>query len=82
VGWKKFAKTEKCAVGQVERESHVDGFANIEGTVHHEFLCQGQTVNRWYCLKVLKHLENVRRKRPVLKKQLLVSPSSCIAIDL
>jgi hypothetical protein len=36
----------------------------IEGVVHHEFLRQGQTVNRWYYLEVLKRLrENVRRKK-------------------
>jgi hypothetical protein len=52
MGWKKFAKTEKVAVGQVERESHVTFFL-IEGVVHHDFLHQGQTVNRWYYLKVL-----------------------------
>jgi hypothetical protein len=39
----------------------------IEGVVHHEFLRQGQTMNHWYYLKVLKRLrENVRRKRPQL----------------
>jgi hypothetical protein len=49
----------KGAAGQVEYENHVDGF------VHHEFLHQGQTVNRWYYLEVLKRLrENVRRRRP------------------
>jgi hypothetical protein len=42
-------------------------FFDIEGVVHHEFLHQVQTVNRWYYLKVLKGLrENVRRKRPQL----------------
>jgi hypothetical protein len=67
MGWKKFVKTEKGAAGQVECESHVDGFFDIEGDVHHEFLCQEQTVNQWYYLKVLKLLrENVRRKRPQL----------------
>jgi hypothetical protein len=40
---------------------------DIEGVVHHEFLHQGQTVNHWYCLEVLKRLrENVRRKEPQL----------------
>jgi hypothetical protein len=65
---KKFAKTQKGAAGQVERESHIDGFFfDIKGVVHHEFLCQGHTVNRWYYLDVLKHLrENVRGKRPQL----------------
>jgi hypothetical protein len=68
MGWKKFAETKKGMVGQVERESHVDDFLfDIEGVVHHKFLRQGQTVNRWYYLKVLKRLrENVRRKRPQL----------------
>jgi transposase len=40
---------------------------DIEGVVHHEFLREGQTVNRWYYLEVLKRLEeNVKRKRPEL----------------
>jgi hypothetical protein len=47
--------------------SHVDGFLNIEGVVHHEFLRQGQTVNRCYYLEVLKRIrENVRRRKPQL----------------
>jgi transposase len=37
--------------------------------VHHEFLYQGQTVNHWYYLKVLKRLrENVRSNKPKLWK--------------
>jgi hypothetical protein len=50
VGWKKFAETEKGVAGQVELESHVDSFFffDIEGVVHHELLCQGQTVNCCY----------------------------------
>jgi hypothetical protein len=31
VGWKKFAETEKGAVGQAERESHVDRFFGHRG---------------------------------------------------
>jgi hypothetical protein len=56
---KKFAETEKCGAGQVEREIHVDGFFfDIEVFWHHDFLCQEQKVN----LEVLKRLrENVRR---------------------
>jgi hypothetical protein len=48
MGWKKFVETEKGMAGQVECESHVDGvfFFDIEGVVHHEFLCQGLTVNQ------------------------------------
>jgi hypothetical protein len=68
MGWKKFAETEKGAAGQVERESHVD-FFYIEGVVHHEFLREGQTVNRWYYLEVLKRLtENVKKKKTELWK--------------
>jgi hypothetical protein len=68
IGWKQFAKTEKGVAGQVEHEVMLTVFFfDIEGVVHHEFLLQGQTVNRWYYLEVLKHLrENVRRKRPQL----------------
>jgi hypothetical protein len=68
LGWKKFADTRKDMAGQVDCESHVDVFfLDIEGVVHHEFLCQGQTVNHWYYLEVLKSLrENVRKKRPQL----------------
>jgi hypothetical protein len=67
MGWKKFAEAEKDAAGQVKRGSHVDGFFDIEGAVHHEFLRQGQTVKPWYYLEVLKCLrENVWRKRPQL----------------
>jgi hypothetical protein len=66
-GLEKITQTKKGAAGQVERESHIDGFCYIKGVLHHEFLHQGQTVNRWYYLKVLKCLrENVRRKRPQL----------------
>jgi hypothetical protein len=36
---------------------------DIKGVVHYEFLRQGQTVNRWHYLEVLKRRrENVRRK--------------------
>jgi hypothetical protein len=43
------------------------GFFYIEGVVHHEFLRERQTGNRWYYLEVPKRLrENVRRKRPEL----------------
>jgi hypothetical protein len=42
VGWEKFAENEKGKAGQVERKNHADGFFfDIEGVVHHEFLCQG-----------------------------------------
>jgi hypothetical protein len=51
-------------------------FFDIEDVVHHEFLLQGQTVNRWYYLKVMKRLrENVRRKRPQLWRNNSSSPS-------
>jgi transposase len=42
-------------------------FFDIERFMHHEILHQGQIVNCWYYLEVLKRLrENARRKRPQL----------------
>jgi [histone H3]-lysine36 N-dimethyltransferase SETMAR len=39
-------------------------FFDTDGVVHHEFVPQGQTVNQWYYLDVLKRLRDaVRRKR-------------------
>jgi hypothetical protein len=44
-------------------------FFDIKGVVHHESLCQGQTVNCWYYPEVPKRVrENVRRKRPQLQR--------------
>jgi hypothetical protein len=61
--WKKFAETEKDMARHVERESRVEGFFQIAGVVHHEFLHQGQTLNHWYYLEVLKRLrENATKK--------------------
>jgi hypothetical protein len=68
MGWKKFTETEKGVAGQVERESHVDSFfLTLRVLCIMNSLRLGQTVNRWYYLKVLEHLrENVRRKLPQL----------------
>lgn len=42
-------------------------FFDANGVIHHEFLPQGETVNRFYYLGVLRRLrENIRRKRPEL----------------
>jgi hypothetical protein len=42
-------------------------FFDIKGVVHHEILHQGQRVNHWYYLEVLKRLrQNIRRKRSQL----------------
>jgi hypothetical protein len=39
-------------------------FFNIKGTVHFEFISQGQTVNQAYCMETLKQLcEAVHRKK-------------------
>jgi hypothetical protein len=40
-------------------------FFDIEGVAHREFLHQGQTVNRWYYLEVLKCQE---KKTSVVEK--------------
>jgi hypothetical protein len=67
MGWKKFAETKKGTAGQVEHESHVYGFFEIEGVVHHKFSHQGKTVNHWYYLEVLKE-----SKRKCLEKNISV----------
>jgi hypothetical protein len=42
-------------------------FFDINGTVHCEFITQGQTVNQAYYVEILKQLhEAVHRKRPEL----------------
>jgi uncharacterized protein involved in tellurium resistance len=42
-------------------------FFNIQGTVHFEFIPQGQTVNQAYYVEIMKQLhEAMRRKRPEL----------------
>jgi hypothetical protein len=44
-------------------------FFDIEGVVFYAFLRQGQTVNFWYYLEVLKLLrENTWRERPQLRR--------------
>jgi histone-lysine N-methyltransferase SETMAR len=48
--------------GLVKCENRVGSFSYIKGFEHHEFLHQGQIINSWYYLEVLKCLtENVRR---------------------
>ena len=39
-------------------------FFDYPGVVHHEFVPEGETVNKEYCLTVLRRLrEAIRRKR-------------------
>lgn len=50
---------------KMKSQDNATDFFDFNGTVHYEFLPNGQTVNQAYCLEVLKSLrENVRRKRP------------------
>jgi hypothetical protein len=52
VGWKKLAKTEKGEWIRSNVKAMLTAFFfDIEGVVHHEFLCQGQTVFHWYYLE-------------------------------
>lgn len=51
---------------KIEYQVHVDVFIWL-GVVHYKFLPQGQAINRFYCLEVLRQLrERVQRKRPKL----------------
>jgi len=63
----RFAETEKIMENQIKNRSHVDGFFDCHGIVHHEFTPEGQTVNAALYVEVLKHLgDRVRRVRPEL----------------
>jgi hypothetical protein len=59
MGWKKFSETEKGAMSLVERESHFDNFFWHRGCCVSWILSQGQTVNCWYYLEVLKRLREI-----------------------
>jgi hypothetical protein len=52
-------------------------FFTSRGVVHHEFLRQGQTVNRWYYLGSAdtSNRNSEEKKTSVVEKQLLVPPS-------
>jgi histone-lysine N-methyltransferase SETMAR len=67
MGWKNLPRPKKERRGRSNVKAMLTVSLDTEGVVHHEFLHQGQTVNRWYYLEVLKRLrENVRRKKPQL----------------
>lgn len=67
MGWEKFANVENSTAGHVECESCIDSFFDMKGVVRHEFLPDGQTLNRWYYLEELQRTrESVWRKRPEL----------------
>jgi hypothetical protein len=61
----KFTAAEKSSSRSQQYQVHVDGFFDIQGIAHKDFLPPGQTVNgKFYC-EVLKRLrEGIRRKRP------------------
>jgi len=63
----KFAETEKITEKQIKNQSHVDGFFDCHGIVHHEFAPKGKTVNAAFYVEILKRLrDRVRRVRPEL----------------
>jgi hypothetical protein len=67
MGWKNSPRPKKARRVSLNVKVMLTFSFYIEGVVHYEFLRQGQTINRWYFLEVLKYLrENVRRKRPQL----------------
>ena len=51
----------------IKNQSHVDGFFDCHGIVHHEFAPEGKTVNAAFYVEILKRLrDRVRRVRPEL----------------
>jgi len=63
----KFAETEKITEKQIKNQSHVDGFFDCDGIVHHEFTPEGKIVNATFYMEVLKCLRYcMRRVRPEL----------------
>jgi hypothetical protein len=67
VGLENIARPKKAHQVRSNVKAMLTIFFYAEGVVHHEFLPQGQNVNRWYYLDVLKRLrESIRRKRPHL----------------
>jgi len=57
----RFAETEKITEKQIKNQSHVDGFFDCHGIVHHKFAPEGQTVNTTFYMEVLKHLRDCVR---------------------
>ena len=63
----RFTETKKITEKQIKNQSHVDGFFDCHGIVHHEFAPEDQTVNATFYMEVLKRLRYcVRRMRPEL----------------
>jgi len=59
--------TNKARMSQSQVKTMLVCFFDHKGTVHYEFIAQGQTVNQQSYLKLLTRLrESVRRKRPGL----------------
>jgi len=65
VGGKILATTKKSTSDSLKWEGYVDSLFDWKGIVHHEFVPRGETVNKGFCLKVMKRLgEAMRRKWP------------------
>jgi hypothetical protein len=83
----KFAETEKCAAGQGERQSHVDGFFLYRGCCLAWILTSEANSESLVLSRSAEASKRRQQKRtPVVGKQLLGPPtwqcaSSCIASD-
>ena len=59
------ARPKKARESRSNVNSMLIVFFDYEGVVHHEYAKAGQTINKEYCVQILKRLrEAVRRKRP------------------
>jgi hypothetical protein len=67
IGVSEWHKWFKEGHKNMENEDNAHHFFDVKGTVHFEFIPQGQTLNQIYYMEVLKWLhEAVHRKRPAL----------------
>jgi hypothetical protein len=55
--------TQKSSHGEITNEDNAYHFLRIKGTVHFEFIPQGQRVNLTYYVRILKRLREVPHRK-------------------